>query len=93
MGIGPIRHLMQKTMKKLSVKQIRDQTKNFLTPSDLLAQLTILGKGNRKLDLKKQKMMGIGTIGDLNVKVMREGNRRLDFIQKEISIRQTGNLT
>ena len=44
---------MQKNYKKLSVRQIRDQTKNFLTPSDLLTQLTILGKGNRKLDLKK----------------------------------------
>ena len=37
--------------------------------------------------------MRIGKIGDLNVKIWREGNRRLDFIQKEISIRQTGNLT
>ena len=48
-----------KNYEKLSVRQIRDQTKNFLTPSDLLTQLTILGKGNRKLDLKRQKMMGI----------------------------------
>ena len=38
-------------------------------------------------------MMGIGKIVDLNVKVMREGNRRLDFIQKEIGIRQIGDLT
>ena len=38
--------------------------------------LPILGKGNKKLNLKKQKMMGIGKIGDLNVKIMREGNRR-----------------
>ena len=82
-----------KNYEKLSVRQIRDQTKNFLTPSDLLTQLTILGKGNRKLDLKKQKMMRIGKIGDLNVKIMREGNRRLDFIQKEIGIRQIGDLT
>ena len=64
-----------------------------MTPSDLLTQLTILGKGNRKLDLKKWKMMRIGKIGDLNVKIMREGNRRLDFIQKEIGIRQIGDLT
>ena len=28
-------------------------------------------------------MMGIGKIGDLNVKIMREGNRRLDFIKKK----------
>ena len=38
-------------------------------------------------------MMGIGKIGDLNVKIMREGNRRLDFIQKEIGIEQIGDLT
>ena len=38
-------------------------------------------------------MMGIGKIGDLNVKIMREGNRRLGFIQKEIGIRQIGDLT
>ena len=38
-------------------------------------------------------MMGIGKIGDLNVKFMREGNGRLDFIQKEIGIRQIGDLT
>ena len=82
-----------KNYEKLSFRQIRDQTKNFLTPSDLLTQLTILGKGNRKLDLKKWKMMRIGKIGDLNVKIMREGNRRLDFIQKEIGIRQIGDLT
>ena len=82
-----------KNYEKLSVRQIRDQNKNFLTLSDLLTQLTILGKGNRKLDLKKQKMMGIGKIGDLNVKIMWEGNRRLDFIQKEIGIRQIGDLT
>ena len=44
-------------------------------------------------DLKKQKMMGIGKIGDMNVKIMREGNRRLDFIQKEIGIKQIGDLT
>ena len=82
-----------KNYEKLSFRQIRDQTKNFLTPSDLLTQLTILGKGNRKLDLKKQKMMGTRKIGDLNVKIMREGDRRLDFIQKEIGIRQIGDLT
>ena len=82
-----------KNYEKLTVRQIRDQTENFLTPSDLLTQLTILGKGNRKLDLIKQEMMGIGKIGDLNVKIMREGNRRLDFIQKEIGIRQIGDLT
>ena len=29
----------------------------------------------------------------LNMKIMREGNRRLDFIQKEIGIRQIGDLT
>ena len=42
-----------KNYEKLSVRQIRDQTKNFMTPSYLLTQLTILGKGNRKLDFKK----------------------------------------
>ena len=30
---------------------------------------------------------------DLNVQIMREGNRRLDFIQKEMGIRQIGDLT
>ena len=44
-----------KNYKILSFRQIRDQTKNFLTPSDLLTQLTILEKGNRKLDLKNRK--------------------------------------
>ena len=57
----------------MSVRQIRDQTKNFLTPSDLLTQLTIPRKGNRKLDLKKQKMMGIGKIGDLPKEIKRKG--------------------
>merc|ERR1712242_435808 len=42
-----------KNYEKLSFRQIRDQTKNFLTPSDLLTQLTILGKGDRKLDLTR----------------------------------------
>ena len=37
--------------------------------------------------------MGIGKIGDLNVKIVRKGNRRLDFIKKKIGIRQIGDLT
>ena len=44
-----------KNYKKLSDRQIRDQNKNFLTLSDLLTQLTTLGKGNRKLTLKNRK--------------------------------------
>ena len=43
-----------KNYEKLSFRQIRDQTKNFWTPSDLLTQNTILGKGNRKLDKNKK---------------------------------------
>ena len=37
--------------------------------------------------------MRIGKMKDLNVNILREGNRRLDFIQKEIGIRQIGDLT
>ena len=40
-------------------------------------------------DLIRKKKIGV----DLNVQIMREGNRRLDFIQKEIGIRQIGDLT
>ena len=40
-------------------------------------------------DLIRKKKIGV----DLNVQIMREGNRRLDFIQKEMGIRQIGNLT
>ena len=37
----------------------------------------------------EKKKIGV----DLNVQIMREGNRRLDFIQKEMGIRQIGDLT
>ena len=40
-------------------------------------------------DLIRKKKIGV----DLNVQIMREGNRRLDFIQKEMGIRQIGDLT
>ena len=37
----------------------------------------------------EKKKIGV----DLNVQIMREGNRRLDFIQKQMCIRQIGDLT
>ena len=37
----------------------------------------------------EKKKIGV----DLNGQIMREGNRRLDFIQKEMGIRQIGDLT
>ena len=40
-------------------------------------------------DLIRKKKIGV----DLNVQIMREGNRRLDFIQKEIGTRRIGDLT
>ena len=40
-------------------------------------------------DLIRKKKIGV----DLNVQIMRKGNRRLDFIQKEMGIRQIGDLT
>ena len=40
-------------------------------------------------DLIRKKKIGV----DLNVQIMREGNRRLDFIQKQMCIRQIGDLT
>ena len=40
-------------------------------------------------DLIRKKKIGV----DLNVQIMREGNRRLDFLQKEMGIRQIGDLT
>ena len=40
-------------------------------------------------DLIRKKKIGV----DLNVQIMREGNRRLDFIQKQMCIRQLGDLT
>ena len=40
-------------------------------------------------DLIREKKIGV----DLNVQIMREGNRRLDFIQKEMGIRQIRDLT
>ena len=40
-------------------------------------------------DLIRKKKIGV----DLNVQIMREGNRRLDFIQKEMGIRQIGDWT
>ena len=40
-------------------------------------------------DLIRKKKIGV----DLNLQIMREGNRRLDFIQKQMCIRQIGDLT
>jgi len=40
-------------------------------------------------DLIRKKKIGV----DLNVQIMREGNMKLDFIQKEMGIRQIGDLT